>query len=183
MEKNKELRAVLFTSRNKDNKGVENFKQRSHSFLTTRSVEELEDEFEFFVNKGVKHEKSRFYVSVNVKDEKKVLTNVQLYLLQHSEFDVTKLSNLAVKVSWGKENNLTKKWLFDFDDTEENLQEFLKDVYSYVNSETTVEVFNTYTGFAVVTSNGFNTQELLNKWKDVELKRDAFLFHKLKQKS
>lgn len=40
---------VLFTSRNKDNRHIENFKERRVSFVTTREPSELLSKFETFV--------------------------------------------------------------------------------------------------------------------------------------
>ena len=37
VEESKDLYVVLFISRNKDNKDVENFKERRKSFITTKS--------------------------------------------------------------------------------------------------------------------------------------------------
>ena len=56
------LRVVLFVSRNKDNKHLPNYTQRKKSFVTKKSVEELEETFMDFVNKGLAGELSRLYL-------------------------------------------------------------------------------------------------------------------------
>jgi hypothetical protein len=57
-----EMRIVLFVSRNKDNKEtIPNFKERTVRFLTIRSIEEIEKQFDFFVNYGLPNEFSRRY--------------------------------------------------------------------------------------------------------------------------
>ena len=57
-----EMRIVLFVSRNKDNKEtIPNFKERTVRFLTIRSIEEIEKQFDFFVNYGLPNEFSRCY--------------------------------------------------------------------------------------------------------------------------
>ena len=66
-----ELHNVLFVSRNKDNVDVENFKERRKAFVSTRTPEQLKADFDFFKNQGQPGETSRFYYSVNARDEKK----------------------------------------------------------------------------------------------------------------
>ena len=54
---------VLFKSRNKDNKHLEGFKERSKTFLSDKSFEELTEKFKQFAEEGVSGELSRFYRS------------------------------------------------------------------------------------------------------------------------
>lgn len=56
IDKTDTCKVVLFISRNKDNKDVENFKQRRFSFLISeeRDGYDLGEEFTRFVNKGVR---------------------------------------------------------------------------------------------------------------------------------
>lgn len=65
------LNVVLFTSRNKDNRHVENFKERRESFVTTLSADELQDRFDRFVQSGVDGEMSRMYISINPRSNEK----------------------------------------------------------------------------------------------------------------
>lgn len=44
-----EIWTILFVSRNKDNRDVENFKQRKKSFVSTKKPEDLLKEFDVFV--------------------------------------------------------------------------------------------------------------------------------------
>lgn len=62
------MKGVFFVSRNKDNKDVKDFKQRKISFLTDKSLDELKGKFDAFVARGVKGELSRFYISVNERN-------------------------------------------------------------------------------------------------------------------
>ena len=57
------------------------------------------------------------------------------------------------------------------DDDVELVDEFVKDVEQY----TKATKYKTPNGYAVVLEHGFDTRELLSKWKDVELKRDDML--------
>ena len=47
----------------------------------------------------------------------------------------------------------------------------MKDVEQY----TKATKYKTPNGYAVILEHGFDTRELLSKWKDVELKRDDML--------
>ncbi|MTE03635.1 hypothetical protein [Lactobacillus johnsonii] len=77
---------VIFTSRNKDNKDVANFKQRKIAFLSNKSVEELMPKFDDFVNEGVANELSRFYITINERNNEKTIIDLQHYLLDHPDF-------------------------------------------------------------------------------------------------
>ena len=91
---NKQLKVVLFCSRNKDNKHVEGFTQRSVSFVTTKFIGELIEDFEEFSSKGLDGEMSRMYVSINSRDHNKVRKAVIHYLVDHEDFD---MSNCLVR--------------------------------------------------------------------------------------
>ena len=61
------LYAYTMVSRNKDNKGVLGFKQRTKSYLCYESEEsKMIEKFNRFVSDGVHGEKSRLYRSVNL---------------------------------------------------------------------------------------------------------------------
>lgn len=171
-ERGKELRVVLFTSRNKDNKELPFFKERTKAFLTTKTVEELKDEFDLFVEKGRLKETSRFYISVNERDNSKVQKALMHYLLDN-DINMASLPSKIASVASKKENALTNKWMFDYDDDKSKIDEFIADVTElYLDVP---EKFETPNGYAVVVKRGFDTRELLKKWGKVELKRDAML--------
>lgn len=57
-----EMRIVLFVSQNKENKEtIPNFKEQTVRFLKIWSIEEIEKQFDFFVNYGLPNEFSRRY--------------------------------------------------------------------------------------------------------------------------
>lgn len=171
-ERGKELRVVLFTSRNKDNKELPFFKERTKAFLTTKTVEELKDEFDLFVEKGRLKETSRFYISVNERDNSKVQKALMHYLLDN-DINMASLPSKIASVASKKENALTNKWMFDYDDDKSKIGDFIADVTElYLDVP---EKFETPNGYAVVVKHGFDTRELLKKWGKVELKRDAML--------
>lgn len=66
------LYAYTMVSRNKDNKGVLGFKQRTKAYLCYESEEaKIMEKFDRFVSDGVRGEKSRLYKSVNARNEEK----------------------------------------------------------------------------------------------------------------
>jgi hypothetical protein len=176
------LRVVLFKSRNKDNRGLDGFKERSVGFVSTRGLDQLEAEFQDFVRKGMPGELCRMYVTVNRRDNAKVLRGLQHYLLDHPEMSAASLPAKLSSIAEQKENAVDHHWLFDFDGTDERHQHFLSTIKGLLArmGHTDVEVFSrkTVNGHAVVVSRGFDTRELMRYWSDpeeVSLKRDAKL--------
>jgi len=189
-----EIWTILFVSRNKDNRDVENFNQRKKSFVSTKKPEDLLKEFEVFVNEGVKNEFSRFYVSINSRSNSKTFKALQHKMLDE-EFNLATMPQRIATIASKTENAYEKnKWLFDFDpienvDLEESLKAFVEDVNQTYNEtdnrKEPLEVIKhkTPNGYAVITTQRFDTRKLMEKWKDnVELKRDDLLCYSWKTK-
>ena len=189
-----EIWTILFVSRNKDNRDVENFNQRKKSFVSTKKPEDLLKEFEVFVNEGVENEFSRFYVSINSRSNTKTFKALQHKMLDE-EFNLATMPQRIAAIASKTENDYEKnKWLFDFDpienvDLEESLESFIEDVYQAYNEtdnrKEPLEVIKhkTPNGYAVITTQRFDTRKLMEKWKDnVELKRDDLLCYSWKTK-
>lgn len=171
------LRVVLFISRNKDNKGVESFKERRECFVTHRDFYDdvIERKFDAFAAGGQNGEQSRMYISVNARDEKKVRKALLHELIDKEDFSLSNIEALVASIAARKENALEKKWMFDFDyDDVDKLNEFIKDVHA-IDKAVCTQAHKTPHGYAVVTSRGFDTRELAKKWPDVTLKRDDLL--------
>ena len=178
---------ALFISRNKDNKNIEGFKQRSQTFLTSKQYNSLEDrldilkDFDNFVDKGVLGETSRLYMSINERDSNKVNNKLVHYLIDHPEMNPASIPSKSTSIASKIECAVTKKWLFDFDINEAK--------YAYAFLDDLVEMsgipfgkiskHGTKSGYAFIVPYGFDTRELLEKWnKDkhvVEVKRDELL--------
>lgn len=169
------LKVVLFISRNKDNKDVEGFKKRSESFLSTKSTEELYEDFDSFVAKGVEGEFSRFYHHVNARDNDKIRRALLHYLIDHENVNMAALPQRVASIASKTENRAESKWLFDFDDELHLINDFVQDVRKEVPSHVEVVPHQTPNGHAVVVGQGFDTRELLERWEHVELKRDDML--------
>ena len=86
------LNVVLFVSRNKDNKHLENFSERRNAFTTTRNFEDVKHQFKAFVEQGQVSEFSRMYVSVNPRSNSKTFKALQHKMLD-TEFHAFDLSD------------------------------------------------------------------------------------------
>lgn len=186
------LNVVLFVSRNKDNKHLQDFSERRNAFTTTKDADALAEQFQAFVRNGQIGEMCRMYISVNARSNDKTFKALQHKMLDN-EFNLSSLPQRVAALAARKENAYDSshlKWLFDFDpvegrDTDELLQEFLQDVQScHENTRTrkdqvkpimTVETHRTPNGYGIVVDQRFDTRELLDKWKNVPLKRDDLL--------
>lgn len=167
---------AMFVSRNKDNQNLEGFVQRTRAFLTQKTNVELHDSFVEFSNRGVLNEVSRLYISVNPRKHEVIHKSLQHYLIDQPEVSLVNMEKLVASLAMKKGTALTKKFLFDFDEKPEYIGMFVDEVEQALGNANMIEVHETPNGFAVVTEQGFDTRELLSKWENVELKRDAMLF-------
>ena len=186
------LNVVLFVSRNKDNKHLENFNERRNAFSTTRNFEEVKHQFKAFVEAGQSGEFSRMYVSVNPRSNTKTFKALQHKMLD-DEFNLSSLPQRVAALAAKKENAYDSahlNWLFDFDpvegqDTETSVYKFVEDLLlAHENTQTkkdqkrphmSVKLHKTPNGYAVVVDQRFDTRQLLENYPNVELKRDDLL--------
>ncbi|MBO0467916.1 hypothetical protein JZO73_10275 [Enterococcus plantarum] len=165
---------AMFVSRNKDNDMVEGFKQRSRAFLTQKTPGELLVDFKEFYERGVPNETCRFYISVNARKYSVIYKALQHQLIDQMNLNLTNIEKLIASLSMKNGTALTNKWLFDFDDDKSLFKEFISDLSTEIDGE--ILKIETPNGYAAVVEHGFDTRELLKKWSNVELKRDAMLF-------
>ena len=188
------INVVLFVSRNKDNKDIENFKERRNAFVTTRDKHDfrLIEDFNAFVRKGQPNEMCRMYFSVNPRSNEKT-QKALLHQLIDEQYNMATMPQRIAAIAAKKENAADSKhlkWLFDFDPVEgENLDDlvnaFVDDINHYHNSTRTknnekrppinIDGYKTPNGYAIIVDQRFDTRELLQKWTNVELKRDDLL--------
>ena len=177
---------ILFKSRNKDNKHLEGFKERSKSFLSDKPVEELEDKFEKFADEGVEGESSRFYRSVNSRDIKKANTKLVHYLIDNPDFPPHKLQTKLVSLASEKNCAVENKWLFDYDFENEGdvgkVYDFGAELGRAIGDEQGVKVSSTHSGHTLIVEHGFDTRELLKQWTNVSLHRDGQLLWDYREK-
>lgn len=171
--KTPKLYVYLFRSRNKDNKDVPNFKERIKTILAYDTDEErVLSLYKEFVNLGVPHERTRLYKSVNARDEDKIREELIIRLIRDKP-SLTRLENTLASAAQQTHNRAESKWLFDFDEKDEQLlDEFICDIPVDTQS------YETPHGYAIVCEHGFDTRALMEKWKehDITLKKDELLF-------
>lgn len=193
---NKDFYYVSFMSRNKDNKDVENFKQRRQSFLIDDFDEiygyRFHQKFLNFRDEGVNGELSRCYISFNLRDASKVRKSLLIDLIEDEDISLTHMTSRIVSIAMKAGMNKTKRWMFDVDTLDDDkVNEFLKELESYGFKRTDIETFFTTTensellyyyrrtinGYAILVNRGFDTREILKNRKDwVTLKRDDLIF-------
>ena len=186
---NGKIYVVLFTSRNKDNKHLTNFVERRNAFVTTRSIDKLKPDFEAFVSKGVEGEMSRMYYSINARSNEKTQKQL-IHTLIDNQYNVASLPQRIAAIASRKENSIEHKWLFDFDpvdgtDTDQLMRLFINDINHYHSTTQTkkgksrpeikINTYKTPNGYGIVVNQHFDTRKLLEKWANVELKRDDLL--------
>ncbi len=164
------LYVYLMRSRNKDNKGIPNFKQRDTTILEYKENEDkIIEEFKSFATKGVPGEQTRLYRSVNSRNEEKIREELVIRLLRDKP-SVTQLNRTLASVALQVQNRDDSKWLFDFDVDDDKLAEdFKKDIkrFAYNNSgiffyNYEIEAHKTPHGYAIIAPHSFDTRDL---WK------------------
>src|SRR5699024_10017122 len=157
---------VMFTSRNKDNKELEGFKQRTKAFLYNHDLEddlnlsdtimwivlELRKEFTYIVDQGVRGETSRMYVSINPRNIDKANVDLVQYLIDKLNTSTNNVYNKLVSFASKKENALSQRWLFDIDtDKEEEFNSVLDSIKYYGEfNESSLALSKTVNGYAIV---------------------------------
>ena len=168
---------VLYVSRQKDNKDIENFVERRSSFITHDiGSEHALQKFKEFVNRGLEGETSRMYVSVNERDGEKIYKALMHFLLDNPDFNLCSILPKLAGLAAQKECAKTKHWMFDFDINDiKMVNEFLNDI-STIDNTIEAKAYKTPNGYAIITDRGFDCRILMEKWgKDVTLKRDDLL--------
>ena len=180
------LYVYLIRSRNKDNKDIQNFKERAKTILEYRENEDkVIEAFKSFVAKGLPGEQTRLYRSVNSRNEEKIREELIIRLLRDKP-SMTQLNRTLASVAQQVQNRDESKWLFDFD-VDDNLlvENFKKDIrrFAYDNSDIffynhEIELHKTPHGYAIIVPHGFDTRGLMETWKDydITLKKDELLF-------
>lgn len=182
---------VFLVSRNKDNKDLYGFKERKETFFCG-DMEKARERFKRFVEAGRVGETCRFYVSVNERNEERTKKDLVCRLVMDENVSLHNLEALTASLAMKAENALEHKWLFDFDcPLEEKAKEFMREL-TMLDKTLSPVCYPTKNGYAVVVKHGFDTRELLERWKKnlsdanfgwgVELKRDAMLFCDFKVK-
>lgn len=175
------LYVYLMCSRNKDNKDIPNFKGRTETILEYKENEyKVIEAFKSFAAKGVPDEQTRLYRSVNSRNEEKIREEFIIRLLRDKP-SMTQLNRTLASVAQQVQNRDESKWLFDFDVDDDKLAaKFVYNVYLCCDDWKLEDItyHKTPHGYAIVAPHGFDTRELMEKWKDydITLKKDDLLF-------
>ena len=173
------LYVYLMRSRNKDNKDIPNFKERAKTILEyIENEDKVIEAFKNFANKGVPGEQTRLYRSVNSRNEEKIREELIIRLLRDKP-SMTQLNRTLASVAQQVQNRDESKWLFDFDVDDDKLAlGFINDITNYGFVFNQIEMYKTPHGYAIIVPHGFDTRELMEKWKDydITLKKDELLF-------
>lgn len=175
------LLGVLFRARRKDNQQVAGFKERCESFLTRKRPYELRNRFARFVDQGQPGEISRFYISVNARDNAKTLKAIMHLLIDAQDVDMATLGQMAVSVAMQPEQRATRRWLLDMDDPSlfraEALRRRIERIYEESDAPGRVTVLPTINGHHLICPHGFDVRQLgdMQEWADI--KKDALYLH------
>ena len=177
------LYVYLMCSRNKDNKDIPGFKERSKTILEyIENEDNVISSFKEFANNGLHGEQTRLYRSVNSRNENKIREDLTIRLLRDKP-SMTRMERVLASVSQQFCNRDESKWLFDFDvDDRIKASDFIRDVHDNSNIPIEdIELHKTPHGYAIIVPHGFDTRHLMGKWKnyDVTLKKDELLFLKM----
>lgn len=137
-------------------------------------VSNVSEKFEEFVSKQLEGTLCRCYISVNKRNGSLVQKQLISYLALN-DVDLSKIESKTVSIAMLPQCATAKKWLFDFDyESEEQVLEFVQDIKT-IDNTLEVDYKKTVHGYAVITSHGFDTRELLKKLSERENKKDGML--------
>lgn len=183
---------IMFKSRNKDNKDVANFKQRSKCFFArpSKNAAEIYSAFEKFVAEGVPGEVSRYYMSINARNMEKT-QNMLIAKLALEDCDLTKIEPITIGLAMQPGCAAEKHWLFDIDTKipEEviEIRGAINEIMAKLPQDKRPEIIawtETPNGFHLIVEHGFDTRELMAAYSEkVSLKRDDFTILKWLTKS
>lgn len=170
---------IFFSSRNKDNANLEGFKPRTRTFLSKRINHteldpDITHQFDEFVKQGVNGELSRWYVSINSADPVKVNNALMHYLIDHQDATPLQVQNKLISFANKPQNLATHRWLLDCDTSD--YDRFIEILNWLKNHNISIDQYKpTKSGYAIVTEHGFDTREFLQKFPEVENKKESDL--------
>ena len=168
------LHAIMFVTRNKDNRDLPNFKERREVFLTTQPEDSpiIKQKFLEFAKRGQKNELSRLYISLNARDQQQTRISFMHYYFDHSDqINMAGLPAIATKIAMNRKNAVEKKRMFDVDTKDKNiLDAFIADLTSRSKTANKPKIYPTINGFAVVIERGIDLRNLVDTMPDAKLR-------------
>lgn len=187
MNPNVNLYSWFITSRNKDNTGVKDFKQRRVAFLaydvddgnainSINVPNRVLEKFKQITAAGVDGEISRLYRSVSSLNAEQIKKSLMVSLIIENR-PITNIESISVSVAMDPNNHCynEKKWLLDFDSKDKDRLHALVDEVNELCDR--VDTYETPNGYAIVTSHGFDSRDILKRYSDIlTIKKNAMLF-------
>lgn len=189
-----EIIYYMFRSRNKDNKNIEGFKERSKIYLLESNGHNLPDfnsvdeAYKRFVKEGLPGEQSRLYVAANQRYAE-VIQKRLIAKLALESVNITNIQKVVNSIAMETECRTTSYWVIDFDCTDvEVLQNFVKlinDVSAHATHERSlvIAIQTTPHGYAIITEHGFDTRPLEKEFGinvDYTIMRDNLIFRDMR---
>ena len=180
------LIVVLFRSRNKDNQNIDGFHERFECMLTRREPTDIKirRRFDDFVASGLPGERSRMYISVNARDNRKTMQALTTMLVDSAfntdpnigDIDMASLEQMAVSIAARPENAAEHKWLLDIDTNDSDKLGIIVGYLDDLDDQLVESINATPNGYHVIVHHGFDTRELkaLAAYHhiDLDVKRD-----------
>ena len=114
----------------------------------------------------------RFYISTNARDKIKINKALTHFLIDNPEIPSEDIPAMIVRIAAKKENALEKKWLFDFDDNNEDDCNIFCKMINDIDPNVNITKYKTPNGFHIISNRGFDTRKLLEEFPKVTLKKD-----------
>lgn len=183
---------VVLNSRNKDNKGVKDFRERKKVFLVREfepymgEIEEefnMYEEFERFVQEGVEGEMSRLYISVNSRNEKKIQRDLFMELYD-KQLDFVSFQRKLVSIANKDVNKASRNYLLDYDkdSSEKEMLKDLEEIKGNIKHGNILEILlykKTLNGWHIIT-NPFDIRAINKDY--ITVKKDGMLLKDYKRK-
>lgn len=168
---------VLYVSRSKDNKDLPDFAERRKSFICTPDmIEHYTKAFTTFVNEGLTGELSRMYISVNARHLPTIRKQLMHFLIDATDFNLCAIQSKIAGIAAQKECAAERKWLIDFDSTDNNALLEMTNWLSNLDDTLETQVYRTPNGYAVIVNHGFDLRDFTERYNDVAtIKRDDML--------
>ena len=196
------LHYYLFKSRNKDNKDIPNFHERTKMFymdydprtlsVMDPRIVEVDEAYAKFVSEGVPGELTRLYEAVNFRDPEKIRNHL-ISKLALNQVNIKNIQRAMDQVSMQEDCRATSKWLFDFDCTDiAHLRDFVETCKENAHTgeftaDLITEIQETPHGYAVISKEPFDTRVPMTKMSealiDVTLMRDNLVFRDMREAS
>ncbi len=195
------LHYYLFKSRNKDNKDIPNFHERTKMFYVDYDprilsamdprITEVDKAYAKFVSEGVPGELTRLYEAVNFRNPEKIRNHLISKLALDQISIIKNIQRVMDHVSMQEDCRATSKWLFDFDCTDVTcLRDFVETCKENAHTgeftaDLITEIQETPHGYAIISKEPFDTRVPMTKMSkafiDVTLMRDNLVFRDMRE--